>query len=244
MTDDRPDRAEKTNSTHSDGESPLAVEDLRQEYGPITALDGVSMAVRPGKIHCLAGPNGSGKTTLFRTLLGLTTPTDGRVRRPETTVGVGFQRPVYYPDLTVEENLDVFGRLMDSPGGQWRDHVTSVFGLERVGHRRAGALSGGFRKKLDLALAVLKRPRFLLLDEPLSDLDDVTQERLLEFLSEYAKAGNAILVSSHRIEDFASVLDRLIVLEAGQVVLDRSREYLDEQDTSMTGIYADLVGSP
>ncbi|WP_136688012.1 ABC transporter ATP-binding protein [Halorhabdus amylolytica] len=230
------------NSTNGDTEPTLAVEDLRREYGPITALDDVSLAVRPGQVHCLVGPNGSGKTTLFRTLLGLITPTEGHLRRPEATVGVGFQRPVYYPDLTVEENLDVFARLMDAPRDGWRKRVVEVLGLERVGHRQAGDLSGGFRKKLDLALAVLKRPRFLLLDEPLSDLDDVTQNRLLEFLSEYAEGGNAVLVSTHRIEDFATVLDRLTILDGGRIVLDRSRAELTDRDESMTGIYTELVG--
>ncbi|WP_135661775.1 ATP-binding cassette domain-containing protein [Halorhabdus rudnickae] len=227
-----------------DGEQPaLAVEDLRREYGPITALSGVSLAIRPGDLHCLVGPNGSGKTTLFRTLLGLTTPTDGRVRRPEATVGVGFQRPVYYPDLTVAENLKVFGRLMDASNGEWRERLVTVLGLERVDHRRAGALSGGYRKKLDLALALLKRPRFLLLDEPLSDLDDVTENRLLEFLSQYAEAGNAVLVSTHRIEGFGSDLDRLTVMDGGQIVFDRTRADLDGQAESISAIYADLVGS-
>jgi len=227
-----------------DGTEPvLAVEELRREYDSIVALDGVSLTVRPGTLHCLVGPNGSGKTTLFRTLLGLTTPTSGRVRRPDATVGVGFQQPVCYGDLTVEENLAVFGRLMDAPGGAWRDRVVEVTGLERVGHRRVADLSGGFRKKLDLALALLKRPRFLLLDEPLSELDDVTQTRFLEFLPQYVEAGNAVLVSTHRIEGFADRLDRLTVLRKGTVAFDRSGAELAETDASVTAIYSDLVGT-
>ncbi|MFB6201157.1 MAG: ABC transporter ATP-binding protein [Halorhabdus sp.] len=223
------------------GESRLAVEGLRREYGPITALDGVSLTVQPGSVHCLVGPNGSGKTTLFRTLLGLTPPTAGTVHRPDATVGVGFQRPVCYDDLTVSENLDVFGRLMDAPVDGWRERVVDVLALDRVGHRKARDLSGGYRKKLDLALALLKRPRYLLLDEPLSDLDDVTRRRLLSFLAGYAEAGNAVLVSTHRVEAFASALDRLTVLRRGEIVFDRSRSELDEGDQSVTQTYAEIV---
>ena len=224
-------------------EPQLAADGLRREYGPITALDGVSVSIRPGTLHCLVGPNGSGKTTLFRTLLGLTPPTDGTVSRPDATVGVGFQRPVCYRDLTVEENLDVFARLIDAPDADWRERIVAVLGLDRVSHRQAGALSGGYRKKLDLALALLKRPRFLLLDEPLSDLDDVSRARLLEFLSKYVAAGNAVLVSTHRIEAFTSVLDRLTVLSEGQIVLDQTSAELANAELSVTERYAELVRS-
>ncbi|QGN06458.1 ABC transporter ATP-binding protein [Halorhabdus sp. CBA1104] len=219
----------------------LTVQNLRREYGPIVALDGVSLAVEPGTLHCLVGPNGSGKTTLFRILLGLVQPTDGVVTRPEATVGVGFQRPSWYPDLTVAENVRVFGRLMDVPADGWQAYVLDVLGLDRVRHRRAGALSGGYGKKLDLALAVLKRPRFLLLDEPLADLDDVAESQFLDFLASYAEAGNAVFVSTHRIADFATVLDRLTVLERGHVIFDATSEELATDDRSMTEVYAELI---
>ncbi|WP_181686517.1 ABC transporter ATP-binding protein [Halorhabdus salina] len=220
----------------------LTVKNLRREYGPVVALDGVSLAVEPGTLHCLVGPNGSGKTTLFRILLGLTQPTGGVISRPEATVGVGFQRPSWYPDLTVAENLHVFGRLMDVPADGWQEYVVDVLGLDRVRHRRAGALSGGYAKKLDLALALLKRPRFLLLDEPLADLDDVSESQFLDFLASYAGAGNAVFVSTHRIADFATVLDRVTVLDHGRVVFDETSEELTTDDRSMTEMYTELVG--
>jgi ABC-2 type transport system ATP-binding protein len=226
----------------ADTSATLTVQNLRREYGPIVALDGVSLAVEPGTLHCLVGPNGSGKTTLFRILLGLTQPTGGDVQRPDATVGVGFQRPSWYPDLTVAENLHVFGRLMDVPADGWREYVVDVLGLDRVRHRRASALSGGYGKKLDLALAVLKRPRFLLLDEPLADLDDVSESQFLDFLASYANAGNAVLVSTHRIADFATVLDRLTVLDRGRIVFDGTSETLAADDRPMTEVYAELLG--
>lgn len=229
--------------TGSEQQPTIELSEIRREYDRIVALENVSLRIRPGELHCLVGPNGSGKTTLFRIVLGLTEPTSGTVRRPAASMGVGFQRPVFYPDLTVAENLQVFGRLANAPIDGWRDTVRDHLGLKRVSHRRAGALSGGFAKKLDLALALLKRPRFLLLDEPLTDLDDVSRDSLLDLLARYAGAGNAVFVSTHRIDDFATHLDRLTVLQTGQVVCTRSRSELPPEDEAVATLYEELLGA-
>lgn len=219
----------------------LAVEDVRKEYGPIEALHGVSLSVDRGEIHCIAGPNGSGKSTLFRLLLGLAPPTSGSVVRPDRDVlGAGFQTPAFYESLTVAENVDVFAALSGAPDDGWVEEVVEVFELPQVRHRRAGALSGGFAKQLDLALALLKRPQFLLLDEPLADLDDVAKRSLLAFLSSYAGDGNAVVVSSHRIDEFASAVDRLTVLYDGEVVRDE-RGVADGGADPIEEIYRDAI---
>lgn len=222
-------------------EARIELDAVRREYDQIVALDGVSLCIRPGELHCLVGPNGSGKTTLFRILLGLAEPSSGTVRRPSATVGVGFQRPVFYPDLTVAENLHVFGRLVDAPADGWRKKVRERLALERVTHRRAGALSGGYAKKLDLALALLKHPQFLLLDEPLTNLDETSRTAIVSLLGEYAQAGNAVFVSTHRIDDFATSLDRLSVLRAGRIVCERTRAELRADGRAVTAQYNDLV---
>jgi len=218
--------------------SDLAVRDVRKEYGQITALDGVSLAFEPGEVHCVAGPNGSGKSTLFRLLLGLAAPTSGTIERPDrNVVGAGFQEPAFYDSLTVEENVDVFAALSGAPEDEWIEAVIGTFELPTVRHRQAGALSGGFAKQLDLALALLKRPEYLLLDEPLADLDDVAQTALRSFLGEYAAAGNAVVVSSHRIDEFAGAIDRLTVLYRGTVVRDER----DVAGAEIKEIYRDSI---
>jgi ABC-2 type transport system ATP-binding protein len=217
----------------------FGAEDLTKSYADVRALDGVSVSLATGEVHCLAGPNGSGKSTVFRILLGLTRPDSGTVTRPaRSLVGAGFQEPAFYDSLTVAENVDTFGRLSGTPGEAWVDRVVDVFELEQMWTRRAGDLSGGFAKQLDLALALLKRPTYVLLDEPLADLDDVSTGSLLGFLDDYAESGNAVVLSSHRIEEIGPVVDRLTVMRDGTV---RRRVRDTSENESIAEIYRDAV---
>jgi ABC-2 type transport system ATP-binding protein len=205
----------------------LSVEDVRKEYGAVVAVDGVSLSFDGDRFHCLLGPNGSGKTTLFRLLLGLVRPTEGTVSVPDGTVGCGFQDPNFYPGLTVEENLDVFASLVGAPDSGWRETLVSELRLGPALDRRAADLSGGFARKLDLALALLKRPDYLLLDEPLGALDDVSKTRLLAFLDDYAADGHTVVVSTHHVGEFEGSVDRVTVMHDGVVVFDRDRSAID-----------------
>jgi ABC-2 type transport system ATP-binding protein len=188
-------------------------------YGGVAALEAVDLAVGPG-LHALVGPNGSGKTTLVYLVLGLGRPTTGTVDRvDELDVGCAFQASAFYPGLTVRENLDVFGALSGGDDPDWRRKVVETLRLDRVRDRRAGDLSGGFARKLDLALALLNRPELLVLDEPLRDVDDVTVERLVPLVEAYAD-DHAVLVSTHNLDAWPG-LERLTVLVDGRVVADR-----------------------
>ncbi|MFT4922136.1 MAG: ABC-2 type transport system ATP-binding protein [Haloarculaceae archaeon] len=220
----------------------LGLDAVRKEYGSVVAVDGVSLEIGEGQFHCLIGPNGSGKTTIFRLLLGLTRPTSGTVTVPDETIGCGFQRPNFYPGLTVRENIDVFASLVGAPDDQWRERLVSQLRLARALDRPAADLSGGFARKLDLALALLKRPSYLLLDEPLGALDDVTTERLLSFLAEYVASDATILVSTHQVADFEQYLDRVTVVDDGEVILDRDPGTLDlGSRDSLQEYYVEMV---
>ena len=197
---------------------PLRLSGVTKRYGAVTALEAVDLTIRPGECHCLVGPNGSGKTTLLDLLLGLTRPTNGTVSVPDgTLVGAGFQTPTLYPGLTVRENLDVFARLSGCPDAAWRAKVVETLGLEQVRTQVAGTLSGGWQKKLDLALALLKRPPYVLLDEPCADLDDVSRRRFLDFLDEYCTADRTVLIVTHDLTAFGSLVDRLTVVDRGRI---------------------------
>jgi ABC-2 type transport system ATP-binding protein len=212
---------------------------VTKRYGSVTALEDVSLTVQPGQFHCLLGPNGSGKTTLVRLALGLTRPTEGTVSAPSDGVGCGFQEPSFYPGLSVRENLGVFGRLVDAPDG-WRADLVERLRLGPALDRPAGELSGGYARKLDLALALLSRPEYLLLDEPLDALDDVTAARLLSFLADYAEE-NAVFVSTHRVGAFSPYVDRVTVVHAGRVLLDLPRTGIDLDGRTLQKYYVDRV---
>ena len=202
-------------------EAGFRVAGVTKRYGSVTALSDVSLTVSPGRLHGLVGPNGSGKTTLFHVLSGLARPTDGRVVSPAASVGVGFQTPRFYPDLTVRENLRVFRSFAGNPPpADWTETLLEALRLDPAAHRKAGDLSGGFRTKLDLALAMIKRPRYLLLDEPLTDVDGHSRRRIVAFLADYSGEKRSVVVSTHNVEAFADAFDRLTVLADGTVAFD------------------------
>lgn len=197
--------------------SGIEVESVVKRYGSVTALDGIDVTIPGGTVHAVAGPNGSGKTTLIGILAGLVPPSEGDVRMPGGDVGYGFQRPNVYPALSVQENLDVFTALTDA-NPEWQAELTARLRLEQVLDREVRALSDGYRKKLDLALAALRKPSVLLLDEPLADLDDVTSTRLVELVADLAGPGRVIVLSTHELAAFAGVLDGMTILYDGRVL--------------------------
>ena len=206
---------------------PIVVDGVTKRYGSIVALNDVDLRVAPNTVHCLLGPNGSGKTTLFDVVLGLTRPTAGTVDRGDATIGCGFQTATYYPDLTVAENLRTFAGMSDGADAAWRERVTEELGLDTVRDRAAGDLSGGWGKRLDLALAVLEDPDYVILDEPLDDLDDVVRRRVLDFFATYRANGGALLVATHRAASFEGIADHVTVLDGGDVLLDAPVAALD-----------------
>lgn len=221
----------------------LALEDVTKHYGDVVALDGVSLSVADAGFHCLLGPNGSGKTTMLRLLLGLERPTDGTVQREDVSLGCGFQDPSFYPSLSVRENLTVFAGLLGVEDDEWRERLVERLRLAPALGRRAGDLSGGYARKLDLALALLDHPDVVLLDEPLGALDDVSRDRLFEVLSTYADAGNAVVVSTHQVDAFAPYLDRVTVVYDGSVRYDGDPAAMGGDAATLQAQYLSVVGA-
>lgn len=220
----------------------VVLDSVSKRYGSVHAVDDVSLRLGDGQYHCLLGPNGSGKSTLLRLILGVTQPTSGSVVVPPVAVGCGFQQPNFYSGLSVRENLDVFARLVGADDPGWRDRVVEALGLDRALERRAGDLSGGFARKLDLALALIKKPEYLLLDEPLGALDDVSKVRFLQFLREYNRQGNTILFATHQVTEFEADIDRVSVMHRGELVFDQRVSDVDlGPEESLQEYYVDAV---
>jgi len=215
----------------------MYLDDVSKRYGDVVALDSVSLDFEPGGIHVLAGPNGSGKTTILRLLAGLTRPSAGTLERPDAP-GYAFQRPNVYPDLTVAENLDVFASMVGADP-EWRAELVERLRLASARHRVAAELSDGYAKKLDLTLALLKRPDTVLLDEPFADLDDLTVTHLLSLLEDYRGPERRIVVSSHRLARLTDVATRLTVVFDGEIVTDRR----DVDADALAAAYADAVAA-
>jgi ABC-2 type transport system ATP-binding protein len=199
---------------------------LTKRFGSLVAVDGVDLEVAPGRIVGLLGPNGSGKTTLIRLLLGLLRPEAGRVevlgrRVPDRSllaeVGYMPQSDGIYHELTVWENIRFFGDLY---GGLARGRAEEVLELVELADRRRSLvadLSGGMRRRLSLACALVHRPRFLVLDEPTVGVDPALRATFWTHFRALAAAGTTLLVSSH-VMDEADRCDELVFMRAGRVI--------------------------
>lgn len=210
----------------------VEVQSLVQRYGDVTALAGISFSVQAGEIFGLVGPNGGGKSTVFKILTTLIRPTSGNakifghdvLREPASvrmTVGVVFQSPALDKKLTVTENLIHQGHLYGLWGKELKQRTSSM--LERLGltdrsKQRVEHLSGGLKRRLEIAKGLLHRPRLLILDEPTTGLDPLVRRDVWEYLKQLRKdEGMTVLLTTHLLEE-AEFCDKLLFLHQGNAV--------------------------
>ncbi|MEE1786409.1 ATP-binding cassette domain-containing protein [Streptomyces sp. SP17BM10] len=201
----------------------LMIRGLHKHYRSHRALDGVDLTVWPGEVYGLLGPNGAGKTTLMKALLGLQRPSAGTIEvlgRPvgrEALAGVGalIEVPGLWPTLTAEETMEVHARLRCVPR-DWIGPALRLVGMADVRGRRVSAYSLGMRWRLGIAVALLARPRLMVLDEPTNGLDPVGIREMRGIIRSLADQGVAVLIASHQLAEVAQVCDRVQVLAAGR----------------------------
>jgi ABC-2 type transport system ATP-binding protein len=217
----------------------LEARDLVKRFGPITAVDHVSLTVGHGEVVALLGPNGAGKTTTLHMLIGLVTPDSGAVRlfgkdlhrnRTELLGRVNFAAGyVHLPGtLTVEENLVVFARMYGVAGVRSRvEAVTELFELGDLRRRPLRLLSSGQQTRVQLAKALLNEPSLLVLDEPTASLDPDAGDRVRRLLLREARmSGRAMLITSHNMREIERMCDRVLFLSAGRIVATGSADEL------------------
>lgn len=213
--------------------SELAVwaDGLTKRFGDFTAVDGVSFEVRTGEVVGYLGPNGSGKTTTIRMLLGLLRPTAGRAevlgfdveRQTEALrplVGYMSQKFALYDELTMSENLAFYAGIYGVPKGERRNRqreVLDLVGLSGLEEERAGQVSGGWRQRLALAIALVHRPQLLFLDEPTSGVDPVARRMFWDTIDRLAQAGATVFVSTHYMDE-AEYCGRLGIMSGGRLL--------------------------
>jgi ABC-2 type transport system ATP-binding protein len=204
----------------------IEAHELSKAFGPIQAVDGVDLELEAGRIYGLLGPNGSGKTTLIRLLTGLARPTAGSAtllgtRMPDRAVlaRVGYmtQGDGIYADLSVLENVRFYGAMYGvRDEGQLRDALR-VVELDEREATPAELLSGGMRRRLSLACALVHRPQVLFLDEPTVGVDPVLRMQFWAHFRGLAASGTTLVVSSH-VMDEADRCDELLLLRSGRVL--------------------------
>jgi ABC-2 type transport system ATP-binding protein len=209
----------------------LEVRDVRKNYGALTALDGVSLSVMPGELFGLLGPNGAGKTTLLSILSCLGVPTSGQVLIDGERVGandLGVRRLIgivpqdlaIYEQLTARENLAFFGELFGLGGSSLAKRVASLLvavGLEARADDRAVTFSGGMKRRLNLAVALVHEPRLLLLDEPTVGVDPQSRNLIFEEVRRLNAGGLTVVYTSHYMEEVQALCTRIGIIDQGKL---------------------------
>jgi ABC-2 type transport system ATP-binding protein len=227
---------------------------LTKRFGDITAVDGLTLRIRPGEIYGFLGLNGAGKTTTIRMLLGMIRPSAGtvslfgtRIRPGEQSiwrrVGYLVETPHAYPELTVRENLEIIRRWRGLNSSLVVDKIIGDLKLTPYAGRRAGKLSLGNAQRLGLAKALIHHPDLLILDEPANALDPAGIVEIRELLRDLAaRDGVAVFISSHILNEIARLATRIGVVHEGRLVKElNAAELLEQEDRRLTADVRDVT---
>jgi len=212
----------------------LQAADLRKSYRGRKVVDDVSLEIRQGEVVGLLGPNGAGKTTTFYILVGLARPDYGRVLLDAEDItdlpmylrarsGISYlpQEPSVFRKLTVEENLLAILETLSLTPQQRRDRVEELLaqmGLEGVRYSQAYVLSGGERRRLEIARSLVLSPSFVLLDEPFAGIDPLTVVDIQKIIADLSAAGIGVLVTDHNVRDTLAVTNRAYIISEGNIL--------------------------
>lgn len=209
----------------------IETQKIVKKFGDLTAVDGVDLEVNEGELFGLLGVNGAGKTTLIRMLAGLIKPTNGKgkvygkdivtqVAELKKIIDVSPQETSIAPNLTVEENLKFFAEIYDITGEAAKRktvEITEIFGLHEVLKQRAKTLSGGWQRRLSVAIAMISQPKILFLDEPTLGLDVLARRELWSVIRQI-KGKITIILTSHYLEEIEALCDRVAVMVKGKII--------------------------
>jgi ABC-2 type transport system ATP-binding protein len=215
----------------SSGVSAISVRDLRKRYGSVEAVRGIDLDIAHGEIVALLGPNGAGKTTIVEILEGHRSRDSGEVRvlgvdpadAPDEwrgRIGIVLQACQVEPELTVRESLELFSGYADSPLPV--DDVLRLVGLDDAAQRRAGRLSGGQQRRLDVGLGLIGDPELLFLDEPTTGFDPAARHQFWNVIRGLRALGKTVLLTTHYMDEAQALADRVAVISRGVLVAEGS----------------------
>jgi ABC-2 type transport system ATP-binding protein len=220
--------------------NPLQIENVVKTFASRRALDGVSLELRPSEVLGLLGPNGAGKSTLVRTIMGRVKPDSGSVTifgklapagdtDARAEVGVVPQEIALYPNLSSHENLTVFGRYLGLAGTALAEAMKRALDWAALSDRAnepVKTFSGGMKRRLNMAVGVLHRPRVLLLDEPTVGVDPQSRERIYQMIESLRADGVSLIYTTHYMEEAERLCDRIAVIDDGRVIATGTKDEL------------------
>ena len=218
----------------------LAVRDVRKRYRNREAVKGVSLGIAPGEVVGLLGPNGAGKTTIFYMIVGLVRPDAGTVllngeditRLPmhrRARMGLGYlpQEPSVFRKLTVRENILAFLEETSLPSGEREERLRELLAEMRISHVQETmgySLSGGERRRVEIARSLVISPEFLLLDEPFAGIDPISVADLQQVILGLKEKGIGVIITDHNVRDTLTVCDRAYIISEGEILLEGNPE--------------------
>ncbi len=210
----------------------LTLDHLTKRYGTLTALDDISLTIKPGEFFGLLGPNGAGKSTLMSLVAGLRAPEAGRitlngkplsVAEASSRAGLGLvpQSVALYPELSADQNLRIFGELYGLHGTLLKTRIDEALVAVQLADRRhdqVKTFSGGMQRRLNLVAALLHRPKLLLCDEPTVGIDPQSRNAIFDFLEARAREGLTVIYSTHYMEEATRLCSRIAIIDHGRIL--------------------------
>ena len=226
----------------------LEVDGITKTYHGRSVVDGVSMSLDRGEIVGLLGPNGAGKTTSFYMVVGLIRPERGKIffkgrniakmpvyKRARMGIGYLAQEPSVFRKLTVEENVMAILETLDMTGAERRTRLVTLLkdlGLDKLSQQRAYTLSGGERRRLEIARALVTRPSILMLDEPFSGVDPLAVGDIQEIIIGLRERGLGIFITDHNVRETLSVVDKAYLMFEGKIIREGESSFLVNDEVS------------
>jgi ABC-2 type transport system ATP-binding protein len=235
---------------------PLEIDVLVKRFGAVTAVAGVSLQVRAGECLGLLGPNGAGKSTVIRAIVGRVILDAGRITvfgaqadsaAARAALGWVPQDLAVYPRLTCKENLIAFGSYHGLSGGKLAESVAWCLDWAALQDRAgdlAGKLSGGMKRRLNMAAGIIHRPRVVLMDEPTVGVDPQSRNRIFEMIEDLRATGTGIVYTTHYMEEAERLCDRIAIIDHGQIIaLGTKEELVHNAFASRSHVLARFGGS-
>ncbi|MFT7620986.1 MAG: ABC-2 type transport system ATP-binding protein [Myxococcota bacterium] len=234
----------------------IQVEDLHVRFGEVRAVDGLSLQVEAGAMLGLLGPNGAGKSTTIACMAGLLTPHSGRVTVDGTPVegnanavkrklGIVPQHLALYDDLNVRQNLEIVAGLYGLGGGERRSAVARALALSQLEGRAkviVGTLSGGMKRRLNLAASLLHSPPILICDEPTTGVDPQSRNHIFDTIRALHQEGLTVIYTTHYMEEVEVLCDQVAIVDHGRVIAHDQLENLVADGRSLEDVFLDLTG--
>ena len=214
----------------------LNIQDITKSIKKTQILHGISLEIKSGEIVGLLGPNGAGKTTTFYTVCGLVKPTSGNVFFDDKDItslplhkralkGIGYlpQESSIFKDLSVEDNLMLAAQIITKDKDEQHKRVEELlelFNIEPIRQRKGVSLSGGERRRTEIARALISQPKFLLLDEPFAGVDPIAVKDIQEIIHQLTKINIGVLITDHNVRETLRIVDNAYILSEGKILLN------------------------